>query len=486
MTMRPSCSVCLLLVGLQCTAVNAIELISLERQQELLEENTAEAMESENIDINAIRWDFGDYNPTPEDESDIVEGDEVEGGLLEDGDLLEDQACYTDLAWHPNYDAGWKEGFCINTRTCDSPMYSTELECCQKAYGGQTSNYCLSRLESAPTHRPTEPPTAPPTAGPTAYTEYWYPNYEVAWKVSYCLSTERGEPVPRGRPLYLSNADCCVGAYAGQTSETCFQNMANPPTQSPTTDSPTVSPTTEIAPFYYPRYEEPWTKSGCSNTRPLPFRIGDRPVYQTQVECCLVAYGGQWSGVCLSELENPPSTSPTPQPTVTGQTSPSPPTENSSAQTSAQTSTLWYPRYDEPWSSGGCSNALPLPFSIGDRPVFSTHLECCQSAYGGQASNNCVSELESPPTQTPTVITEQPTVSPTGILWYPDFETEWPKAGCKSARPHPFAHGSRRTYLSETMCCKKEYAGQDPPVCLCNSDSIPQKQKDKFCPPPET
>lgn len=60
-----------------------------------------------------------------------------------------------------------------------------------------------------------------------------------------------------------------------------------------------VSPTTEIAPFYYPRYEgkalfpsrnlsssfalahplsyvEPWTKSGCSNTRPLPFRIGDR------------------------------------------------------------------------------------------------------------------------------------------------------------------------------------------------------------------
>jgi len=481
--MKPSCSVCLLLVGvgLQCKAVRSIELISLERQQEMLEEYKEEAMESENVET--IRWDFGDYNPDPPP-------DDGEGEAEED-----QMACATDLAWHPNYDAGWKNGFCIYTRTCDSPSFSSELECCEKAYGGQTSKYCLSKLESPPTYRPTALPTVQPTSGPTVYTEYWYPDYEVAWKVSYCLSTERGQPVPKGRPLYLTNADCCLGAYAGQVSETCFQNMENPPTQSPTSDSPTVSPTTEIAPFYYPRYEEPWTKSGCSNTRPLPFKIGDRPVYQTQLECCLVAYGGQWSGICLSELENPPSASPTTnQPTAEGQTAP-PPTGNASApppsQINAQTTpsqadTLWYPRYDEPWSSGGCSDASPLPFSVGDRPVFSTHLECCQSAYGGQASNSCVRELDSPPTQTPTAETVEPTVSPTGIVWYPDFETEWTKAGCLSTRPFPFPHGTRITYKSEATCCKREYRGQDPPVCLCNSDSLPQKQRDKFCPLPET
>ncbi|EJK69194.1 hypothetical protein THAOC_09578 [Thalassiosira oceanica] len=395
-----------------------------------------------------------------------------------EGEAEEDQmACATDLAWHPNYDAGWKNGFCIYTRTCDSPSFSSELECCEKvrtiefeatpppefvigafsdkrnnfpklfalrieqAYGGQTSKYCLSKLESPPTYRPTALPTVQPTSGPTVYTEYWYPDYEVAWKVSYCLSTERGQPVPKGRPLYLTNADCCLGAYAGQVSETCFQNMENPPTQSPTSDSPTVSPTTEIAPFYYPRAVD--------------------EVRLLQHEASPIQDWGQWSGICLSELENPPSASPTTnQPTAEGQTAP-PPTGNASApppsQINAQTTpsqadTLWYPRYDD----------------------------------GGQASNSCVRELDSPPTQTPTAETVEPTVSPTGIVWYPDFETEWTKAGCLSTRPFPFPHGTRITYKSEATCCKREYRGQDPPVCLCNSDSLPQKQRDKFCPLPET
>lgn len=412
--MRPSCSVCLLLVGLHCTPVHSLEQISLERQQELLEEYKEEAMEAENIDT--ILWEFGDYDPDPpETGSSLVYGDDDDDGNDDDdddgvGEAEEDEACLTDLAWHPYYAAGWKNGFCQYTRTCDSPSYSSLLECCQKAYGGQTSKYCISRLESPPTFRPTDSPTVQPTSEPTVYTEYWYPQYELSWKVSYCLSTERGQPAPKGRPLYLTNADCCMGAYAGQVSETCFQKMANPPSQSPTTQSPTVSPTTEVAPFYYPRYEEPWTKSGCSNLRPLPFKIGDRPVYQTQLECCLVAYAGQWSGNCLSELENPPSASPTTnQPTVKDETDVPlpPPTENALApppsEINAQTSTLWYPRYDEPWLKGGCSDTMPLPFSKGDRPVFSTQLECCQSAYDGQASNRCVSELESPPTQTPTV-----------------------------------------------------------------------------------
>lgn len=328
--MKPSCSVCLLLVGvgLQCKAVRSIELISLERQQEMLEEYKEEAMESENVET--IRWDFGDYNPDPPP-------DDGEGEAEED-----QMACATDLAWHPNYDAGWKNGFCIYTRTCDSPSFSSELECCEKvrtiefeatpppefvigafsdkrnnfpklfalrieqAYGGQTSKYCLSKLESPPTYRPTALPTVQPTSGPTVYTEYWYPDYEVAWKVSYCLSTERGQPVPKGRPLYLTNADCCLGyvrlhsggrVYTYITSHCCFCTLSAPmPGRSArrafrtwrilplsrqrvtlqlvrsvffsywtlfaTVDAHSalnaylvVSPTTEIAPFYYPRYE---------------------------------------------------------------------------------------------------------------------------------------------------------------------------------------------------------------------------------------
>ena len=116
--------------------VHSLEQISLERQQELLEEYKEEAMEAENIDT--ILWEFGDYDPDPpETGSSLVYGDDDDDGNDDDdddgvGEAEEDEACLTELAWHPYYAAGWKNGFCQYTRTCDSPSYSSLLECCQK------------------------------------------------------------------------------------------------------------------------------------------------------------------------------------------------------------------------------------------------------------------------------------------------------------------------------------------------------------------
>ena len=59
---------------------------------------------------------------------------------------------------------------------------------------------------------------------------------------------------------------------------------------------------------YYPDYDTTWDKAACVNTRPMP---SGRPVYLTMLACCKGAYAGQWSGYCISQLEAPPTTSPT-------------------------------------------------------------------------------------------------------------------------------------------------------------------------------
>ena len=67
-----------------------------------------------------------------------------------------------------------------------------------------------------------------------------------------------------------------------------------------------------IVPFWYANYETEWAKSGCLNNRPLPYNnIHDRPNYPSQLECCKAEYAGQESGICLSQLPNPPTVSPT-------------------------------------------------------------------------------------------------------------------------------------------------------------------------------
>ena len=71
---------------------------------------------------------------------------------------------------------------------------------------------------------------------------------------------------------------------------------------------------------------------------------------------------------------------------------------------------------ETPWASAGCKNDLPLPFTPGGRPTYSSMLACCKGAYGGQTSGACLSQMDSPPTSSPT--TSDFEVD----FWYPDCE----------------------------------------------------------------
>jgi len=50
----------------------------------------------------------------------------------------------------------------------------------------------------------------------------------------------------------------------------------------------------------------------------------------------------------------------------------------------------WYPDYSTAWSDAGCKNDVPLPFLPNSRPTYTTHLECCKVAFGGQSSGKCL------------------------------------------------------------------------------------------------
>lgn len=339
------------------------------------------------------------------------------------------QSCWNNknlvAKWHPQYSAGWASGYCRLTIDCNSPSYNTELACCKGAYAGQTSGFCLSQLPAPPTTSPTT------TGGLSVY----YPDYGTPWDQATCINMR---PMPSGRPTYTSQLACCKGAYAGQMSGACFLGLPSPPSTSPTTDA-------READFWYPRYEDSWANSGCSNALPLPYNNKrDRPFYESQLACCKAAYGGQTSGTCLGELPSPPTTSPT----ATGGFD------------------FFYPDYETPWDQAGCKNDRPLPFLTGGRPTYSTMLACCKGAYGGQTSGTCFANLPSPPTTSPTA---------TGgfDFFYPDYETPWASATCKNDRPLPFTTGGRPTYSSQLACCKGAYASQTSGACLTGLDNPP-------------
>jgi hypothetical protein len=112
--------------------------------------------------------------------------------------------------YYPDYSLAWSVGKCINTTPIPSgrPTYSSMLACCKGAYGGQTSNFCISQLPN------------PPTAAPTKYSPpLYYPDYSLAWTAGKCINTL---PVPSGRPTYATKAACCAAAYAGQSGGICM------------------------------------------------------------------------------------------------------------------------------------------------------------------------------------------------------------------------------------------------------------------------
>jgi surface protein len=268
-----------------------------------------------------------------------------------------DLRCESVAAYHPNYLLPWNQGKCELIVTCNSPSYSTELDCCKGAYGGQVSNYCISQLANPPTTQPTK------IGGPDVY----YPDYTVTWSEGICINTT---PVPSGRPTYNSMLACCKAAYGGQMSMACIQALPTPPTGAPTILGGGV---------FYPDYSLPWPEGKCINTVPVP---NGRPAYTTELACCKGAYGGQMSMTCIKDLPNPP----TPIPTKVNPT-------------------VWYPDYSLAWTDGKCITTVPVP---SGRPIYTTQLGCCRAAYTGQMSRTCIMDVttfaptNAPSTATPT------------------------------------------------------------------------------------
>ncbi len=75
----------------------------------------------------------------------------------------------------------------------------------------------------------------------------------------------------------------------------------------------------------------------------------------------------------VDEPSNPSS------PTLFG---PSPPTQTSGDK--------WYPDFSLVWAEGKCLNAYPAP---SGRPHYDSQRECCDKAYGNQASGVCVGAI---------------------------------------------------------------------------------------------
>lgn len=188
--------------------------------------------------------------------------------------------------WWPDYDTPWADAGCKNTipttfNKNDRPSYATQLACCKGAYAGQMSGKCLSQLPN--------PPTLSPTGA--GGLDYWYPDYDTPWDRATCKNDRPLPFLPGGRPTYDTQLACCKGAYGGQISGACVAALPNPPTSSPTPAGG--------ADFWYPDYENNnWATAYCKNDLPLPFRIGDRPTFDTQQACCDKSYGGQTSHKC--------------------------------------------------------------------------------------------------------------------------------------------------------------------------------------------
>jgi len=57
---------------------------------------------------------------------------------------------------------------------------------------------------------------------------------------------------------------------------------------------------------YHPDYSLPWNQGKCDLTITCY-----SPSYATELACCKAEYANQESGYCISQLDNPPTSSPT-------------------------------------------------------------------------------------------------------------------------------------------------------------------------------
>ncbi|KAL3816618.1 hypothetical protein ACHAXA_004800 [Cyclostephanos tholiformis] len=261
--------------------------------------------------------------------------------------------CATVAYWHPVYSVGWEAGYCDFSMGCNAPSYDSNLVCCQSAYLGQASGACLAAAGIAPT----APSASPPTSGAfsPSGSGQWYPDYTVDWAKGMCIDTVPAPPYG-SRPIYSSQLQCCLAAYAGQTSNYCIQNLVNPPTasptkaptskptRSPTTPTPTRSPTT-VTPTMSPTTSVP-TSSPTTSTPTTSMPTGIPTVSPTK------------NPTSQPSTKSPTGTPTTREPTVT------------------QYGNLWYPKY----GLGVCSNQLPLPVN-GAAPISTSQAACCQGNF---------------------------------------------------------------------------------------------------------
>ena len=246
-------------------------------------------------------------------------------------------------------------------------------------------------------------------------TAAYHPDYSLPWSEGKCVLT-----TTCNSPSYVTELACCKEAYAGQTSNFCISQMANPPTSSPTkTGGPDA---------FYADYTLPWPEGECINAVPVP---SGRQVYSTQLACCKEAYAGQVSNACLRGLATPPTTAPT---------------------KAGAAGTDYYPDYSLAWPEGKCINTQPIP---SGRPTYTSQLACCKAAYGGQVSNACIKDLANPPTSSPTKVGGPD-------AYYADYSLPWPEGICINTVPVP---SGRPTYTTQLACCQAAYAGQVSLAC---------------------
>jgi hypothetical protein len=188
-------------------------------------------------------------------------------------------------SWHPDYSRSWATSGCVLKSDCNQVGKATEAECCAAYYGGQRGGACVIAA-----------------GGPTV--TQWYADYDTAWATAGCKSDF---PYPiYASTFYDTQLACCKAAYAGQTSGACIGGLPSPPTTSPTSVG-------DLGKGWYADYGTSWNIAGCKNTLPRPIYV--IVTYDTELQCCKAAYGGQSTDGCVQGLPNPPTKSPSKAPT---------------------------------------------------------------------------------------------------------------------------------------------------------------------------
>ncbi|KAL7427961.1 hypothetical protein ACHAXM_001095, partial [Skeletonema potamos] len=310
--------------------------------------------------------------------------------------------------WYPDYNGNWAEGKCSNAYPAPSgrPHYDSHSECCAMAYAGQASGVCVGMIHSYPVESHLIP-SSPTTDSTSVSSVTSRPSSNPSLAVERSLS-----PAPDSSTISSVTTQPTNKPVASFSAEEISQ-----PTNKPL-PSFFVEETEEYK--WYPDYNPIWALGKCSNFSPVP---SGRPHYDSQSECCKMAYNGQASGACVGYTTSTVSKLET-----------------------------FYPDYNGDWSLGKCSNAYPAP---GGRPQYNSQQECCDKAYAGQSSGACINDL--------------PLTTENGLdQFYPNYDPIFSKGICTNKFPLP--HG-RPIYASQSECCEFAYRGQASGACVNHKPS---------------